>query len=324
MAGRKFAVYFSWSRPRETGAPLGVLENRYPCLFEFRRAIWPIYEWAADPGNFSQEIAGFLDHVILFDFDPFTKLIQEATGQPVQMIQREGDAPPVRELDDDFLRDIDTLIVVSLDHLVTAQSATQGEIEAVRAFLNREGTCLVVCPHHDIGVVYDPARKDDTAIREVQYRHHGDRLVPSQQRIGGFARTLLTGIGLPVENRFGLSPAAANNGMPAPLIVYSDLDQTGVMAEVTTFNLHPHLPHLEIPPALNGKIQVLARQRINPAAPLHPFVEAGNTWFNALLHAPPDGERAGQVFICDATLWSSAFGGLSSLQNFWRNLAGLP
>ena len=26
----------------------------------------------------------------------------------------------------------------------------------------------------------------------------------------------------------------------------------------------------------------------------------------------------------DATLWSSAFGGLPSLQAFWRNLARLP
>jgi len=323
MAGRKFALYFSWSRPRENGAPLGVLENRYPCLFEFRRAIWPAYEWAADPKNFNQQIVGFLDHVILFDFDPFAGLIREVTGHPLQVIQREGDAPPVRELDDAFLRDIDTLIVVSLDHLVTAQKATAGEIEAVRAFLKREETCLVVCPHHDVGVAYGPAPEDDSAAREVQFRHHGDRLVPSQQRIGGFARTLLAGIGLPVENRFALNPAPAIDGTPAPLIVYGDLDRTGVMTQVTTFNLHPHLPHLEIPPAITGAVQVLARQRINPAAPPHPFAEAGNAWFNALLHAPPNGERAGHVFICDATLWSSAFGGLSSLHNFWRNLAGL-
>jgi hypothetical protein len=136
----------------------------------------------------------------------------------------------------------------------TAQSVTQGEIEAIRAFLSRGGTCLVVCPHHDIGVVYDPARKDDMAIREAQYRHYGDRLVPSQQRIGGFARTLLASIGLPVENRSGLNPAPATDRMPALLIVYNHLDRTSVMAQVTTLNLHPHLPHLEIPPALNGKL----------------------------------------------------------------------
>ena len=33
---------------------------------------------------------------------------------------------------------------------------------------------------------------------------------------------------------------------------------------------------------------------------------------------------AGKLFVCDATLWSSAFGGLGSLQNLWRNLARLP
>jgi hypothetical protein len=43
-SGRRFALYFSWSRSLETAAELGKLENRYPTLFEFRRAIWPLYE----------------------------------------------------------------------------------------------------------------------------------------------------------------------------------------------------------------------------------------------------------------------------------------
>ena len=33
---------------------------------------------------------------------------------------------------------------------------------------------------------------------------------------------------------------------------------------------------------------------------------------------------AGKLFVCDATLWSSAFGGLTSLQALWHNFARMP
>jgi hypothetical protein len=48
MAGRKVVVYYAWSRPGEIEAPLGVIENRFPTLFESRRMAirymtnWPI------------------------------------------------------------------------------------------------------------------------------------------------------------------------------------------------------------------------------------------------------------------------------------------
>lgn len=68
---------------------------------------------------------------------------------------------------------------------------------------------------------------------------------------------------------------------------------------------------------------ILAKQPINPVASKHPFVEAGNRYFNALLWVIPNGNRAANMFICDATLWSAAFGGLESLEVFWQNLANL-
>jgi hypothetical protein len=314
MAGRRFALYFSWSRPREIGANLGVLENRYPTLFEFRRALWPIYEWASDPRSYRQDVAGFLDHVVLFDFLQFNQLITEATGNPVSVIQREGDQPPFRELDDDFLREVDTLIVVSLDHLRTEQRASPGEVEAIRHFLQRENSCLMLCPHHDVGV-------GDPKGREAEFLHHGDRLVPSQQRLGGFAQSLLEALGLPVENRYGLNPGRAADGSPAPLEVARDLDGLRVLEGVRSFNLHPHLPHLYVTPEAAGRVRVLARQPVNPSASRHPFTDAGNRLFNALVWAPPQGRQAGNVFVCDATLWSAAFGGVDSLRALWNNLA---
>ena len=138
MNGRRFALYFSWSRPKEIEFELGVLSNRFPTLFEFRRAIWPLYEWAADPANYRQDVAGFMDHVILFDFEYFSNAIRERTSRPVSLIQRVDDEPPVRELDEQFLSDVDTLVVVSLDHVRTEQRPTEGEVQAVRHYLERE------------------------------------------------------------------------------------------------------------------------------------------------------------------------------------------
>jgi hypothetical protein len=34
MRGRRVLLYFAWSRPEETGAPLAVIEDRFPAIFE--------------------------------------------------------------------------------------------------------------------------------------------------------------------------------------------------------------------------------------------------------------------------------------------------
>lgn len=316
ISGRRFALYFSWSRPQETKAELGKLENRYPTLFEFRRAIWPLYEWRSNPEQYKQDISGFLDHVVLFDFQHFSDVILEATGNPVSLIQRQSDNNLVQLLDENFLKDIDTLIVVSLDHFATEQKPTAEEVEAIKKFLEREDACLLVCPQHDVG------SKNDRASREVEFLHHGDRLVPAQQRIGGFARAILAELGFPIENQFGLNPAkSSKNNSPAPLLKFPELDDFKILEGVTTFNLHAHLPHYFVPDFLKDSVRVLAKQAINPAASNHPFVESGNLYFNALVWIPPSGDRQANVFVGDATLWSSAFGGVGSLEFFWKNLA---
>jgi hypothetical protein len=322
---RRFAVYFSWSRPEEyatpqgveQSTPLGVLENRYPTLFEFRRAVWPAFEQFRDPANFNQSIAGFFDNIVLPDFRAFTSLIKEETGNEVKVIQRKTDDATLTPLDDDLLNELDTLIVVSLDHLRTEQQATASELEAIKAFLSRQGTCVVICPHHDIGA------EDNLESRIVEFKHHQDVSIPAQQRLAGFAQSLLAGLGVPVVNRFGLNPAKSIDGTPAPLLVNRDLPGVDtLLSGVTTFNLHPHLPHFEASTAVLDKIDVLASQLINPDAPPHPF-SANNRYFNALLRIRPPG-LVGTVLVCDATIWSSAFGGLESLQVFWKNLAKLP
>lgn len=325
MSTRRFAVYFAWSRPKEyatqpgveQSTPLGVLENRYPTLFEFRRAEWPGFEQFRDPESFNQSIAGFFDNIVLPDFRAFTSLIKEETGNEVRVIQREVDAAPPTPLDDELLNGLDTLIVVSLDHLRTEQHASLSEMEAIKSFLSREGRCVVICPHHDIGA------EDNLESRIVEFKHHQDVTIPGQQRLGGFAQSILDKLGVPIVNRFGLNPAKSPDGTPAPLLVNRDIpgvDQ--LLSGVTTFNLHPHLPHLEVPTEALNDVDVLASQLINPTAAPHPFA-ANNRYFNALLQIRLPG-LPGIILVCDATIWSSAFGGLESLKAFWRNLARLP
>jgi hypothetical protein len=218
-------------------------------------------------------------------------------------------------LDERVLGDADTLLVFGLDHSVTDQRATDAEIEACRAFLRREGTCLLIGPHHDVGA------SEDLGVRAMEHAHHGDELVPRQQRFGGYTRSLLQGLGIPVENRFGLRPLRdAATRRIAPLEVTGDLDSRGWLRGVTNFNFHQHLPHYAVTDPGSRGVHVLARQPIDLRKP-HPYTEAGNTRFNALVWLPPAGDRAGDVLIADSTIFSTLFGSDESLVRFWTNLA---
>src|SRR5215470_7265665 len=54
-------------------------------------------------------------------------------------------------IDERILADTDTLMVFGLDHLPAEQEAASEEIAAIREWLKREGTCLLLAPHHDVG-----------------------------------------------------------------------------------------------------------------------------------------------------------------------------
>jgi hypothetical protein len=213
------------------------------------------------------------------------------------------------------LADADTLFVFGLDHNVTDQEAAPEEIEALREFLKREGTCLILGPHHEVGISEDPK------VRNMEYHHHGDSLVPRQQRFGKYTRSLMKGLGVPVENRFGLRPAVVpGTNKLAPLSIARDLDTKGWLNGVTTFNFHSHLPHYAVTTDDARSIHVLAKQPIDMSKP-HPFTQAGNQEFNMFLWMPPGGDRAGDVLLADSTIFSTLFGGDESIENFWKNIA---
>jgi len=206
-------------------------------------------------------------------------------------------------------------MVFGLDHLVSEQEAAAEEIEAIRAWLKREGTCLMLAPHHDVGST------SDLKERQMEYKHHGDALVPRQQRFGQYTRSLMKALGVPVMNQFGLRPALVKGTKQiAPLTINKDLDKHGLLDGVTTFNFHQHLPHYALTTDETNIVHVLTRQPIDLDRP-HPFTAAGNTEFNSCVWMPPKDERAGDIVLADSTIFTTLFGGTDSLERFWKNLA---
>jgi hypothetical protein len=272
-------------------------------------------EW--DEKHFLQGIAGTLE---LFHRSTlaFQNVAGEFTGYPVAVFQRIDQAGYKLPIDDRILEDTDTLMVFGLDHLVSEQEAAQEEITAVRKWLEREGTCLLLGPHHDVGFT------EDLKQRQQEYLHHGDALVPRQQRFGQYTRSMMKGLGVPVMNQFGLRPALVKGTRQiSPLTINRDLDELGLLNGVTTFNFHPHLPHYALTSEDSKSVHVLTRQPIDLERP-HPFVEAGNTEFNSCIWMPPDSQRAGHILLADSTIFTTLFGGIESLETFWKNLATMP
>ena len=313
---RRVSVYIAWSYPAEANRSPAVLDNRFSTMTEVRRVAWPAYEgpqW--DASRFQQGIGGALE-LFFWAWVRFQRVVEEVTGHAVPMFQRVDQAGFALPLDERVLADTDTLFVFGLDHMVTEQVPAPAEIEAVRAFLEREGTCLVIGPHHDVG------QSPDLQERNMEYLHHGDALVPRQQRFGTYTRALMNGLGIPVENRWGLRPAvdAAENGRIAPLTIAKDLDERGWLAGVRNFNFHMHLPHYAVTAEDARSVHVLARQPIDLTRP-HPFTNAGNKEFNTLVWMRPEGRRAGDVLVVDSTVFSTLFGADESLERFWKNIA---
>ena len=323
MSNRQVLLYYAWSRPGETNAPLTVIDDRFPAVFELRRLFYPRFESLSDPTSIDQGISGFLDHIQKPNFAAFTQQAETQTGHPVIQVERVIDDGTPTLLDDSLISTIDTIIVISFDSFRTEQTASAPEIEAVRRFLNNPDHLIFICPHHDIGEATEVAADQRTERQTAEYLHHGDRASPPRQGFGGFARTLLAGLGVPVENRYGLRPATTTDGAPAPIEVERPLDVLGLLHEVETFNLHPHLPQLERIGEATSRMEVLARQHIDLTAPPHPAMPEGCTSFDALLQSNPD-TFAGKLLVCDTTLFSSTAGGIESLHRLWSNVLLRP
>lgn len=312
---RRISIYWAWSYPFEANLDPAALDNRFSTMTEVRKVVWPSYEkpeWSS--AQFLQGIAGTLELFFRSTLS-FQQLAEEATGHPVAVFQRIDQAGFELPIDERILADTDTLLVFGLDHLISGLEAAPEEIAAIQAWLAREGTCLLIAPHHDVGFT------DDLKQRQVEFEHHGDPLVPRQQRFSSYTRSLLKALRIPVINQWGLRPALVRGTRDiAPLTAFRDLDKLGLLEDVPTLNFHLHLPHYAVTNDDGKTVRVLARQPVDPERP-HPFTAAGNKEFNCLLWIPPDGKRAGDILMVDSTNFLTLFGGTESLAKFWRNLA---
>jgi hypothetical protein len=312
---RRISIYWTWSYPWESQRDPAAMENRFSTITEVRNVAWPAYETPEfSAAQFLQGIAGTLE---LFHRSTlsFQQVAGEVSGHPVAVFQRIDQAGYKLPIDERILADTDTLMVFGLDHLLSEQEAAPEEVAAIGEWLKREGTCLLLAPHHDVGFTSDMAQ------RQTEYLHHGDALVPRQQRFSQYTRSLMKALNVPVINQYGLRPATVKATKEiAPLTTFRDFDELGLLNDVPTFNFHPHLPHYELTARDGESVHVLARQRIDPDRP-HPFTAAGNTEFNCLLWMPPKEQRGGNLLLVDSTHFTTLFGGTDSLENLWRNLA---
>src|SRR3954453_13054096 len=314
---RRLSIYWTWSYPWEAQRDPAAMENRFSTMTEVRNVLWPEYEtpeWSA--AQFLQGIAGTLE---LFHRSTlaFQEIAGEVTGHPVAVFQRIDQAGFKLPIDERILADTDTLLVFGLDHLVSEQEVSAEEIAAIREWLKREDTCLLIGPHHDVGFTADMQQ------RQMEYRHHGDELVPRQQRFGQYTRSLMRALDVPVLNQFGLRPAVVKGtNQITPLSINKDLDKLGLLNGVTTFNFHLHLPHYALTTDDTKSIHVLSTQPIDLSRP-HPFTAAGNREFNSCVWMSPKGGRGGDILLADSTIFTTLFGGTDSLGHFWRNMANL-
>src|SRR5258708_10695526 len=217
--GRRISIYWTWSYPWESQRDPAEIYNRFSTMTEVRNVAWPAYETREyDAANFLQGIAGTLE---LFHRSAlaFQELAEEATGHHVAVCQRIDQAGYHLPMDERVLADTDTLMVFGLDHLLSEQEAAPEETSAIREWLQRDGTCLLLAPHHDVGFT------DDFAQRQVEYEHHGDRQVPRQQRFSQYTRSLMNALEVPVHNTRGLRPAVIEGTkQTAPVTAIRDLD----------------------------------------------------------------------------------------------------
>ena len=158
----------------------------------------------------------------------------------------------------------------------------------------------------------------------MEYKHHGDELVPRQQRFGQYTRSLMKGLGVPVMNQYGLRPAVVKGtGEIAPLTIYQGSRQ----ARPAQRGDDVQFP--STPAALRADQR---RRQVGPRA----LAASRSTWTGPILSPKratrsstpasgcrPQGERGGHIVLADSTIFTTLFGGTESLEHFWANFVGI-
>ena len=186
------SIYWTWSYPWEAQRDPAAMENRFSTMTEVRNvALARLRDAGVQRGAASCRASP-----VRWSCSTAPRSAsRRSPARPPATRSRCSSASTRRAItlpiDERILADTDTLMVFGLDHLPSEQEAAPEEIAAIREWLEREGTCLLLAPHHDVGFT------DDLKQRQVEYQHHGDALVPRQQRFSAYTRSLMKALDVP-------------------------------------------------------------------------------------------------------------------------------
>ena len=198
------------------------MDNRFSTMTEVRRVAWPNYEtpeWGRT--HFLQGIAGTLE---LFHRSTlsFQQIVAEVTGHPVAVFQRIDQAG--------YKLPIDERILAGHRYADGVRSRPPGFRTGGGTGGNR-GHPRVAEARRDLPDARAASRcrlfgRHEAAADGIP--HHGDALVPRQQRFGQYTRSLMKALDVPVMNQYGLRPALVKGTKQiAPLSHQQDLDKIG-------------------------------------------------------------------------------------------------
>ena len=227
-------------------------------MTEVRRVAWPHYEkpeWSER--QFLQGIAGTLE---LFHLSTvrFQNIVGEATGHPVVVYQRIDQAGQRLPIDDEVLGDTDTMMVFGLDHMVTEQEAGTGGNRSGPKISDARGNLS----HHRSASRCRGIQRSGGASNGIRAprRSLGSR----QQRFGLYTRSLMKGLGVPVENRCGSAPGAVAGDEPDCAVDgLRDWTTPGMAYRRDNIQFPPTPAALRLTTDDTKSIRVLARQPID-------------------------------------------------------------
>ena len=148
---RRVSIYWSWSYPWESQRDPATLDNRFSTMTEVRPRCGRTTKRRSGVRriSFRASLAPWNYSIAPRSASSSSSARPPAIRWPCSSAStRQGYKLPI---DERILADTDTLMVFGLDHLVAEQEAAPEEVAAIREWLNREGTCLLLAPHHDVG-----------------------------------------------------------------------------------------------------------------------------------------------------------------------------
>ena len=166
---RRLSIYWTWSYPWESQRDPAAMENRFSTMTEVRNVLWPSYETPEySAAQFLQGIAGTLEL-----FHRSTLSFQQSVGRshrPSRLRCSSASTRPATsyQLTNGFWLTPTRFWCSGWTTFFPNRKLSPEEVAAIREWLKREGTCLLLAPHHDVGFA------SDLKQRQMEYLHHGD------------------------------------------------------------------------------------------------------------------------------------------------------